>query len=123
MAHTLSIGTSSGPRRKFCSYGTADKDLHYYVPRQALVDYACPAIGRRKSGQGRALYYGVGPPAARQVVGDANVIKISQSGVFAGHESGHAYPNAPDACMRVNIRGWPTRLNLMTLAFVEIGAG
>ncbi len=26
--------------RKFCSYGPIDTDLHYYVPRQALVDFA-----------------------------------------------------------------------------------
>ena len=26
--------------RKFSSYGPVDKDLHYYVPRQALVDFA-----------------------------------------------------------------------------------
>jgi len=44
-----------------------------------------------------------------------NVVKISQSGAFAVYESGHEYPNAPDACMQVNIRGWPTRLNLMIL--------
>ena len=30
--------------RKFCSYGTANKKLHYYVPRQALVDYACQQL-------------------------------------------------------------------------------
>ena len=47
--------------------------------------------------------------------GEINVIKISQSGALAVHESGHEYTNAPDACVWVNIRGWPTRLNLMTL--------
>lgn len=26
--------------RKFCSYGPVDTDLHYYVPRQGLVDFA-----------------------------------------------------------------------------------
>jgi len=41
-------------------------------------------------------------PVAARVV---NVIKLSQSGVFADHESGPAYPNAPAACMRVNMRG------------------
>jgi hypothetical protein len=30
--------------RKFCSYGSVDKDLHYYVPRQELVDRACAQL-------------------------------------------------------------------------------
>jgi len=46
------------------------------------------------------------------------VIKLSYSGAFAGHESGHEYPNVPDAYIRVNIRGWLTHLNLMTLSLL-----
>ena len=30
--------------RKFSSYGVVNKKLHYYVPRQALVDYACQQL-------------------------------------------------------------------------------
>ncbi len=30
--------------RTFCSYGPVDTDLHYYVPRQALVDFACQQL-------------------------------------------------------------------------------
>jgi hypothetical protein len=30
--------------RRFSSYGPVDKDLHYYVPRQALVDHACQQL-------------------------------------------------------------------------------
>jgi hypothetical protein len=30
--------------RKFSSYGLVDKDLHYYVPRQELVDRACQQL-------------------------------------------------------------------------------
>ena len=30
--------------RRFSSYGAVDKDLHYYVPRQELVDHACQQL-------------------------------------------------------------------------------
>jgi len=30
--------------RKFSSYGAVNKKLHYYVPRQDLVDHACQQL-------------------------------------------------------------------------------
>jgi len=30
--------------RRFCSYGPVNTKLHYYVPRQALVDFACQQL-------------------------------------------------------------------------------
>jgi len=30
--------------RTFCSYGPVNTKLHYYVPRQALVDFACQQL-------------------------------------------------------------------------------
>ena len=38
--------------RKFSSYGPVDKDLHYYVPRQALVDFACQQLLGENSTKG-----------------------------------------------------------------------
>jgi hypothetical protein len=33
--------------RHFSSYGPVETDLHYYVPRQELVDRACPSCWAR----------------------------------------------------------------------------
>lgn len=30
--------------RRFSSYGPVDKDLHYYVPRESLVQKACSEL-------------------------------------------------------------------------------
>ena len=38
--------------RKFSSYGPVDKDLHYYVPRQALIDRACTQLAGEKPEKG-----------------------------------------------------------------------
>jgi hypothetical protein len=38
--------------RRFSSYGPVDKDLHYYVPRQALVDDACAQLVGEDTGKG-----------------------------------------------------------------------
>ena len=42
--------------RKFSSYGPVDKDLHYYVPRQALIDRACTQlVGENPNAPGHYL--------------------------------------------------------------------
>jgi hypothetical protein len=50
--------------RKFSSYGPVDPELHYYVPRQALVDFAYQQLLGDNPNKG--LHHCLGPPSNGQ---------------------------------------------------------
>jgi len=52
--------------RKFSSYGAVDKDLHFYVPREELIQKAYTQLIGRPRKRKAAITSPSGPPPMRQ---------------------------------------------------------